>query len=67
MNPNGSVNGIAGVCSRNGRHLAMMPHPERCTQMWQWPWKPTQWNFQTSPWQRLFENAYTWCQEHERE
>lgn len=64
MNPNGSVNGIAGICSKNGRHLAMMPHPERCTQMWQWPWKPANWNYmyKASPWQRLFDNAYTWCQ-----
>ncbi|RLU21996.1 hypothetical protein DMN91_006375 [Ooceraea biroi] len=67
MNPNGSVSGIAGVCSKNGRHLAMMPHPERCTQMWQWPWTPAQWNIQTSPWQRLFDNAYTWCQERKQE
>ncbi|XP_029169717.1 phosphoribosylformylglycinamidine synthase [Nylanderia fulva] len=64
MNPNGSVNGIAGVCSKNGRHLAMMPHPERCTQMWQWPWKPIDWNWEgSSPWQRLFDNAYIWCRE----
>ncbi|XP_036143975.1 phosphoribosylformylglycinamidine synthase isoform X3 [Monomorium pharaonis] len=64
MNPNGSISGIAGICSKNGRHLAMMPHPERCTQMWQWPWKPAGWNYEISPWQRLFDNAYTWCQEH---
>ncbi|XP_029677552.1 phosphoribosylformylglycinamidine synthase isoform X2 [Formica exsecta] len=64
MNPNGSVNGIAAVCSKNGRHLAMMPHPERCTQIWQWPWKPVDWNLEvSSPWQRLFDNAYNWCQE----
>jgi hypothetical protein len=29
-NPNGSPHGIAALCSANGRHLAMMPHPERC-------------------------------------
>ncbi|XP_071647655.1 phosphoribosylformylglycinamidine synthase isoform X6 [Temnothorax longispinosus] len=63
MNPNGSVKGIAAICSKNGRHLAMMPHPERCTQMWQWPWKPAKWNYKSSPWQRLFDNAYIWCQE----
>lgn len=27
-NPNGSVNGIAGVCDRSGRVLGLMPHPE---------------------------------------
>jgi phosphoribosylformylglycinamidine synthase len=36
-NPNGSPLGIAGLCSDNGRHLAMMPHPERCTYPWNWP------------------------------
>ncbi len=28
-NPNGSVEGIAGVCDPTGRVLGMMPHPER--------------------------------------
>ncbi|XP_076754672.1 phosphoribosylformylglycinamidine synthase [Xylocopa sonorina] len=61
LNPNGSTEGIAGICSTDGRHLAMMPHPERCAQMWQWPWKPTDWKYTTSPWQRIFDNAYAWC------
>merc|ERR1712129_175926 len=29
FNPNGSPQGIAALCSDDGRHLAMMPHPER--------------------------------------
>ena len=66
MNPNGSVDGIAGVCSPDGRHLAMMPHPERSTRMWQWPWMPTDWEQQydkagMSPWAKMFTNAYDWC------
>lgn len=62
MNPNGSVDGIAGICSENGRHLAMMPHPERCTQMWQWPYVPKEFeNFTASPWLKIFQNAMTWC------
>merc|ERR1712203_617487 len=28
FNPNGSPDGIVGLCSADGRHLAMMPHPE---------------------------------------
>ncbi len=28
-NPNGSLNGIAGICNTAGTILAMMPHPER--------------------------------------
>ena len=35
FNPNGSKKGIAGVISKNGRHLAVMPHPERCFLNWQ--------------------------------
>jgi len=31
LNPNGSPDGIAALCSADGRHLAIMPHPgERC-------------------------------------
>ncbi|CAM9493571.1 unnamed protein product [Chrysoparadoxa australica] len=37
FNPNGSVEGITALCSEDGRHLAMMPHPERCFLKWQWP------------------------------
>ncbi|MFA5354822.1 MAG: phosphoribosylformylglycinamidine synthase, partial [Thermodesulfovibrionales bacterium] len=29
FNPPGSISGIAALCSPDGRHLAMMPHPER--------------------------------------
>lgn len=61
FNPNGSIEGIAGICSMDGRHLALMPHPERCSQMWQWPWKPYDWKYSISPWQRIFDNAYAWC------
>jgi len=28
-NPNGSIDGIAGICDTTGRVLGMMPHPER--------------------------------------
>ncbi|XP_063979730.1 phosphoribosylformylglycinamidine synthase [Diachasmimorpha longicaudata] len=61
LNPNGSIEGIAGICSPNGRHLAMMPHPERCTQMWQWPYVPPSWTNHTAPWLKIFHNAFTWC------
>ena len=62
LNPNGASNGIAGLCSEDGRHLAMMPHPERCIKMWQWAWKPREWkNLKSSPWLKMFRNAYEWC------
>lgn len=63
LNPNGTPHGIAGICSNDGRHLAMMPHPERCIQLWQWPWMPHQWKetVRVSPWLKMFRNAYDWC------
>ncbi len=32
LNPNGSVNDIAGICDPSGRLFGMMPHPERFLQ-----------------------------------
>lgn len=64
FNMNGSPLGVAAVCSPDGRHLAMMPHPERCFLMWQYPWYPKHWNVEKkgpSPWLRLFQNAREWC------
>jgi len=29
--PNGALNGIAGICSKRGNVLGLMPHPERAT------------------------------------
>lgn len=69
-NPNGSDLAAAGMCSHDGRHLAMMPHPERCTQLWQWPYVPAEWTecekpMQTSPWLRMFVNAYDFCKQNQ--
>ncbi|KAM0924814.1 hypothetical protein ACQ4PT_004730 [Festuca glaucescens] len=64
FNPNGSPLGIAALCSPNGRHLALMPHPERSFMMWQYPWHPKEWQVEKSgpsPWLRMFQNAREWC------
>ncbi|GMN54709.1 hypothetical protein TIFTF001_023839 [Ficus carica] len=64
FNLNGSPLGVAAICSPDGRHLAMMPHPERCFLMWQFPWYPKQWNVDKkgpSPWLKMFQNAREWC------
>ena len=64
FNPNGSPNGLAALCSEDGRHLAMMPHPERVFTTWQWPWTPPEWKeFKVGPWLRMFQNARTFCDE----
>ncbi len=62
FNPNGSPDGFAGLCSADGRHLAMMPHPERAFLPWQCHWLPEDMiKLQVSPWLRMFQNAYDWC------
>jgi phosphoribosylformylglycinamidine synthase len=64
FNPNGSPGGLAGLCSEDGRHLAMMPHPERVFLPWQAHWLPEDMkNLEVSPWLRMFQNAYDWCKE----
>jgi len=63
FNPNGSEAGIAALCSPDGRHLAIMPHPERTFLKWQWGWMPEDWHksLKTSPWLKMFQNARRWC------
>jgi phosphoribosylformylglycinamidine synthase len=63
FNPNGSPFGITGLCTPDGRHLAMMPHPERSFLKWQWPWMPNDLNkrLEASPWIQMFQNAREWC------
>jgi len=63
-NPNGSPEGIAAICSPDGRHLALMPHPERCFLGWQLPYNPPGSGLDASmpsPWIKLFQNAREWC------
>lgn len=64
MNPNGSPHGIAALTSADGRHLAIMPHPERSFLTWQWGWIPEEWKGKTtaSPWLKIFQNAREWCE-----
>jgi phosphoribosylformylglycinamidine synthase len=62
-NPNGSPDGLTGLCSPDGRHLALMPHPERTFLKWQAHWIPEDLaeNIAASPWLKMFQNAYEWC------
>ena len=64
FNPNGSTHGIGALCTPDGRHLAIMPHPERSFMPWQLGWMPQAWKDQheVSPWLRMFQNARTWCE-----
>jgi phosphoribosylformylglycinamidine synthase len=58
FNPNGSKYGIAGLCSKNGRHLAMMPHPERSFLKYQCQYISENYKHlkKYSPWFQLFNN-----------
>lgn len=62
FNPNGSPSGITGVSSENGRLLAMMPHPERCSRAVCNSWRDAAWG-EDGPWMRMFYNARVWVHE----
>ena len=55
-NPNGSVDGICGLSSVDGRATIMMPHPERVALTIQNSWHPDEWG-EVGPWMRMFRNA----------
>ncbi len=55
-NPNGSVGGICGLSSDDGRVTIMMPHPERVARTTQNSWHPENWG-EDGPWMRMFRNA----------
>ncbi len=62
FNPNGSIDGLAGLCSADGRHLALMPHAERVFLTWQAHYLPEDMkDLPVSPWMQMFRNAYDWC------
>ena len=59
LNPNGSPDGIAGLCSDDGRATILMPHPERVVRTLNLSWHPAGWGDE-SPWMRMFRNARVW-------
>ncbi len=62
-NPNGSMYDVAGICSADGRHLAMMPHLERAFLPWQCAHYPAERrNDDVTPWMKAFVNARKWIE-----
>jgi len=59
-NPNGSPEGLTGICNTDGRVTLMMPHPERVFRNVQLSYCPPEWTSEASPWLRLFQNARRW-------
>jgi phosphoribosylformylglycinamidine synthase len=58
-NPNGSVGGLTGLCSDDGRVTIMMPHPERVQRAVTNSWRPDEWK-EDGAWMRMFRNASVW-------
>lgn len=62
-NPNGSDYSVAGICSADGRHLAMMPHLERAIFPWQTAYYPHKRRCdEVTPWIEAFVNARKWIE-----
>ena len=66
-NPNGSQYNVAGICSKDGRHLAIMPHPERAIFPWQCGFYPADRKAdEITPWVEAFVNARKWVEAHRK-
>ena len=65
-NPNGSSYDVAALCSADGRHLAIMPHPERTIFPWQSAYYPEERRLTDdfTPWLLAFYNARKWVEAH---
>ena len=62
-NPNGSRASVAGICSDDGRQLAMMPHLERTIFPWQCGFYPAARHAdEVTPWIDAFVNARKWIE-----
>ena len=62
-NPNGSDYDVAGLCSKDGRHLAIMPHLERAYFPWQCGYYPIEHRKdEVTPWIEAFVNARQWIE-----
>lgn len=66
-NPNGSADDIAGMASADGRHVAIMPHPERAIFPWQCGYYPAEHKGdEVTPWILAFVEARKWVEQHKK-
>ena len=56
FDPNGSTDGVTGLCAAEGRVTIMMPHPERNFRTVTNSWRPGDWG-EHGPWLRMYQNA----------
>ena len=60
-NPNDSDFAVAALSSKDGRHLAIMPHIERSLFPWNWPYYTrSKQKDEVGPWMEAFVNAWDW-------
>ncbi len=65
VNPNGSVDSIAGLTDSTGRVLGLMPHPERFVRRTQHPhWTRLPQSEEAGDGMMIFNNAVTYIQDH---
>jgi len=70
LNPNGSLENIAGICSKQGNVFGLMPHPERFIMLQQHPhWtrlrqSPTKKNTPSGDGVQIFKNAVLHAKKH---
>ena len=66
-NPNGSADNIAGMASADGRHVAIMPHPERAIFPWQCAAYPADNKADdVTPWIAAFVAARKWVEQNKK-
>jgi len=63
-NPNGSVDGVAGICDETGRIFGLMPHPERHIQRSQHPRWTAAGNGAEGDGLAIFRNAVDYAKKH---
>ncbi len=61
-NPNGSSYNTAMLATKDGRHLATMPHIERSIFQWNWANYPQGRKDEVTPWLQAFVNAKEWIE-----
>lgn len=62
-NPNGSSYNVAAIASKDGRHIAIMPHPERTIFPWQCGYySDERKDDEVTPWIEAFVNARKWVE-----
>ena len=61
-NPNGSIGGLTGFTTPDGRATIMMPHPERGFRALQLSYRPADlFTGEAGPWMRMFRNAFAFA------